>query len=82
MVEQRSLALIIAIVATTLYLYYTVWMLFTPLIDADHTLQNYFPDRLFGIMGPTLLGYLLISIIVSSTGLILLNDTKRKVDSH
>ena len=67
-----------AIVVTIFYVYYTVWMLFTPLIDEDHSLQDYFPDRLFGVMGPTLLGYLLISIILTSTGIILLTDVKSK----
>ena len=78
MAEQRTLGLIMAIVVTIFYAYYTVWMLFTPLIDEDHSLQDYFPDRLFGVMGPTLLGYLLISIILTSTGIILLTDVKSK----
>ena len=38
MVEHRSLGLVIAIVATVLYVYYTVWMLLTPHIDEDHSL--------------------------------------------
>ena len=78
MAEQRTLGMIMAIFATVCYLYYTVWMLFTPLIDEDHSLQDYFPDRLLGVMGPTLIAYLLISIVLTSTGIILLTDVKCK----
>ena len=78
MVEQRTLGQLLLVVSTTCYIYYTVWMLFTPLIDEDHSLQNYFPDRIYGVMVPTMLGYLLISIIITSSGIILLTDVQRK----
>ena len=78
MVEQRALGLLMAVIATTLYLYYTVWMLMTPFIDADHSLQDYFPDRMYGVMGPTLFGYLLISVCFTTMGIVLVNDSQER----
>ena len=72
MVEQKSIGLLIIIVASSLYLYYTIWILFTPLIDEDHIFQTYFPDRMYGIVIPTLAAYFLISMFLTITGLILI----------
>ena len=51
-------------------------MLFMPIIDEDHALQNYFPDRMYGVMVPTLAGYFLISIFFTLAGFILIGDAK------
>ena len=77
MVEQKALGLVIVIVSTVLYIYYSIWMLFMPHMDEDHIFQTYFPDRIYGVMFPTLLAYVLISVTLTTTGMILIRDSQR-----
>ena len=77
MVEQRTLGLIVVLISSFLYVYYTVWMLITPSIDEDHTIQGYFPDRMYGVLIPTLIGYLAIAGAMTIAGMILINDNKQ-----
>ena len=76
--EHRSLGLLLAIVWTGLYLYYTVWMLLSPWIDEGHDTLDYFPDRIYGIMWPTLAAYFLLSVVLTSSGLIFLKGGSSK----
>ena len=74
MVEQKTLGLILLVISTILYMYYTMWMLAMPIIDEDHEWQNYFPDRIYGVMIPTMCAYFLISCWLTSSGMILIQD--------
>jgi hypothetical protein len=45
MVEARTCGWIYLITLITIWTYYTVWMLITPLIDEDQPIHSYFPNR-------------------------------------
>lgn len=49
-------------------------MFFTPIIDKDHPLQLYFPDREIGLLITTFGSYMLMSVLCVFTGIILLKD--------
>ena len=54
--------------------YYTVWMLITPIIDADHPIQSYFPDRENGLLVTTAGAYFAMAYLCTITGIILIKD--------
>ena len=75
MVSSRQIGAVSLCAILLLYTYYTVWILVTPIVDSDHPLQNYFPDRMLGIMTTTLLGYGQIAFMLTSAGIILVRDS-------
>lgn len=75
MVSSRTIGAVSLVIIISLYAYYTVWILITPIVDSDHPLQNYFPDRMLGIMTTTLFGYCQIAFMLTSAGIILLRDS-------
>ena len=36
MVETHTVGIFVVLISTVLYIYYTVWILVTPIIDEDH----------------------------------------------
>jgi len=77
MVSSRTIGAVSLVIILVCYAYYTVWILITPIVDSDHPLQNYFPDRTLGIMTTTLIGYCWISFTLTSAGIILVRDSKQ-----
>lgn len=75
MVSSRTIGAISLVVILACWFYYTVWILITPIVDSDHPLQNYFPDRMMGIMTTTLLGYCQVAFMLTSAGIILVRDS-------
>ena len=58
----------------SVFVYYTFWMLITPIIDNNHPVQQYFPDRESGLLVTTFGAYMLLSFICTFAGVILIND--------
>jgi len=52
-----------------------------PMVDEDHPLQDYFPDRMIGIMFTTLLGYGQIAFMLTVAGIILVRDSQSSGDA-
>ena len=75
MVSSRTIGAVSLVIIIASWSYYTVWILVTPLVDHDHPLQDYFPDRMLGIMTTTLLGYCQIAFMLTSAGIILVRDS-------
>ena len=50
MVEARAFGKIYLTLIIVFWLYYTTWILITPLIDEDHPIQSYFFKREDGIL--------------------------------
>ena len=74
MVEARTCGWIYLITLITIWTYYTVWMLVTPLIDEDQPIQSYFPNRESGLMITTAGAYFALAYFCTLTGIILLKD--------
>jgi dolichol phosphate-mannose biosynthesis regulatory protein len=60
--------------AVSVFLYYTVWILVTPIIDSNHPVQSYFPDRESGLLVTTFGAYVFLSFLCTFAGVILIND--------
>jgi len=77
MATAKTKATIGMVVLTVLYVYYTVWMLITPVIDEAHYLQRFFPiERESGLMFTTLLGYTQLSFFFTFVGVALVMTGK------
>jgi hypothetical protein len=77
MVTAKTKATVGMIVLTLAYVYYTVWILVTPLIDEKHYLQWFFPvSREAGLMFTTLLGYTQLSFFFTFVGVALVMTGK------
>ena len=47
-----------------------MWILVTPLFDDDFWMQNYFPDRMYGIMPTSLLAYMILAYMFTFAGIV------------
>ena len=75
MVDKRTTAILVLLSTWVFFAYYTVWILVTPTLDEDFWLQNYFPDRMYGIFPTSLLAYIILAYMFTFTGIALITDT-------
>ncbi|ETN36947.1 uncharacterized protein HMPREF1541_07934 [Cyphellophora europaea CBS 101466] len=66
------------IVATTVFLYYTLWTLFMPFVDDDHPLQGIFPPRVWAIRIPVILTLLASTIVGSFLSMVMIRSNRKK----
>jgi len=59
---------------TILWIYYSVWMLLTPVIDSNHPVQDFFPARETGLLFTTFFAYILTAYLCTFAGIILISD--------
>ena len=78
MVDKRFVAIIVLILTWVFFAYYTVWILVTPLLDDDIWMQDYFPDRMYGIMPTSLLAYLILAYVFTFSGIALISADRNK----
>ena len=78
MVDKRTLATIILVLTWVLFAYYTIWILVTPALDANYWMQDYFPDRMYGILPTSLLAYLILAYMFTFSGIALITDSENK----
>jgi dolichyl-phosphate mannosyltransferase polypeptide 2 regulatory subunit len=76
MVESRTIGIIWCTSIVLFWIYYTVWIIISPSIDTNHSIQKYFPERKWGIVIPILLGLGFLSIALTMIGVALINDSK------
>ena len=56
------------------YIYFTFWVMITPLIDSDESIQNYFPERKWAFIIPIYTGCVFLSLVLTFTGLALIYE--------
>ncbi|KAI9306352.1 dolichol phosphate-mannose biosynthesis regulatory [Cunninghamella echinulata] len=59
---------------TTVYIYYTVWLLLMPFVDQGHFLHNYFPDWQYAIRIPLIIMIFGLTIIFSFLGAVMIKS--------
>ena len=74
MVTQKSIGLVLTIILVVFYVYFTFWVIFTPLIDRDQNIQNYFPNRIWAFIVPIYSGCVFLSLVLTFTGLALISE--------
>jgi dolichol phosphate-mannose biosynthesis regulatory protein len=83
MVEARACGKIYLAVIVVFWVYYSVWILVTPLIDADHRVQSFFASRESGLLLTTVGAYGSMSYLCTFVGIVLIRDkyqTKRALE--
>ena len=87
MITQKVIGMVSTIILCTCYVYFTMWVMVTPLIDKDEAIQAYFPSRKWAFIVPIYSGCVFLSLALTFTGLALINeknseDRVRNYKSH
>ena len=76
MVDKRAVATVVLVSTWVFFLYYTLWILVTPALDDNFWIQDYFPDRMYGIMPTSLLAYIVLAYMFTFSGIALVTDSE------
>ena len=74
MYSQKVIGLISTILICTSYVYFTMWVMITPLIDKDEAIQAYFPHRKWAFIVPIYSCCVFLSLVLTFTGLALIYE--------
>ncbi|THY33027.1 hypothetical protein D6D01_02387 [Aureobasidium pullulans] len=66
------------IVATTVFLYYTIWTLVMPFVDMSHPSQSLFPPRVWAIRLPVIFILVGGAVVGSLLSLIMIKSNRQK----
>ncbi|GMM29662.1 hypothetical protein DAMA08_024070 [Martiniozyma asiatica (nom. inval.)] len=75
--KDQTVGLSMLLLATAIFIYYTIWTFITPFIPSDNAIQLLFPDRYWAIALPVLaliLGTCLVGVFI---GTVLLKSAKK-----
>ncbi|ORZ18915.1 dolichol-phosphate mannosyltransferase 2 [Absidia repens] len=61
-------------VSSSLFIYYTVWVLLMPFVDDGHFLHNYFPNSRHAIRIPLVIMILTLTIIFTFLGTVMVKS--------
>ena len=74
MVNQRTFGCISTFILVSSYLYFTIWVMITPLIHQGESFHNYFPERKWAFIVPIYSGCVFLSLVLTFTGLALIYE--------
>lgn len=66
------------LVATLIFIYYTIWTFATPFLDDDSFIQNFFLPRYYAIALPVVALIIGISIVATFVGLVIVKSVQTK----
>ncbi|KAM7223769.1 dolichol phosphate-mannose biosynthesis regulatory protein [Rhypophila decipiens] len=75
---DKIVGLAMLVAATVVFLYYTIWTLLMPFVDADHPLQNFFPPRVWAIRIPVILVLLASAVVGSFLSVVMIRSNRKK----
>jgi len=75
---DKIAGLAMLLIASTVFLYYTVWTLATPFIDEDHPIQAIFPPRVWAIRIPVILVLVGGAVVGSFLSIVMINSAQKK----
>ncbi|KAK5129729.1 hypothetical protein LTR08_002940 [Meristemomyces frigidus] len=75
---DRLVGLSMLVLATTVFLYYTIWTLLLPFVDPTHPLQSAFPPRVWAIRIPVILILLGGAVVGSFLGMVMIRSNRKK----
>ena len=68
----------LASLAALVLVYYTLWLVVTPLFDDDLSVQAFFPPRYYAIVVPVAAGVVLFSTVTAFVGITMLKAKGKK----
>ncbi|KAF2160483.1 hypothetical protein M409DRAFT_29104 [Zasmidium cellare ATCC 36951] len=75
---DRLVGLAMLIIASTVFLYYTVWTLLMPFVDDSHPVQHLFPPRVWAIRIPVILLLLGGAVVGSFLSIVMIRSNRKK----
>jgi dolichyl-phosphate mannosyltransferase polypeptide 2 regulatory subunit len=75
---DKIVGLAMLVAASVVFLYYSVWALLMPFVDDDHTLQSFFPPRVWAIRIPVILILLGSAVVGSFLGMVMIRSSQKK----
>ncbi|KAK5171713.1 Dolichol phosphate-mannose biosynthesis regulatory protein [Saxophila tyrrhenica] len=75
---DRLVGLAMLILASVVFLYYTVWTLLMPFVDDNHPLQTLFPPRVWAIRIPVILLLLGGAVVGSFLSVVMIRSNRKK----
>ncbi|KAH0610578.1 uncharacterized protein LAJ45_03402 [Morchella importuna] len=70
--------LMMLLIASAVFLYYTVWTLFIPFVDEGHPLHDLFPPRVWAIRIPVILILIGIAVVGSFLSVVMIRSGRKK----
>ncbi|TGZ84988.1 hypothetical protein EX30DRAFT_325907 [Ascodesmis nigricans] len=70
--------LFMLLLATAVFVYYTIWTLFMPFVEEDHALHSLFPPRVWAIRIPVILILIGIGVVGSFLSMVMIKSGNKK----
>ncbi|RMX80039.1 hypothetical protein D0869_07849 [Hortaea werneckii] len=75
---DRVVGLAMLVIASTVFLYYTIWTLLLPFVDSNHPIQSLFPPRVWAIRIPVILLLLGGAVVGSFLSVVMIRSNRKK----
>ncbi|KAG0557122.1 hypothetical protein M758_11G100100 [Ceratodon purpureus] len=75
---DRAIGFLLLLFSTTLFAYYTFWVIITPFVDSDHFVHSYFPAREYAIIIPGIAIAALVSFVLVFVGFVMVRASQGK----
>ncbi|TKA32334.1 hypothetical protein B0A50_01440 [Salinomyces thailandicus] len=75
---DRIVGLAMLVLATTVFLYYTIWTLLLPFVDSKHPIQSFFPAPVWAIRIPVILLLLGGAVVGSFLSVVMIRSNRKK----
>merc|ERR1712070_964714 len=75
---DRVVGLAMLALASTVFLYYTIWTLLLPFVDSNHPIQTLFPPRVWAIRIPVILLLLGGAVVGSFLSVVMIRSNRKK----
>ncbi|KAI9732256.1 MAG: hypothetical protein M1818_007575 [Claussenomyces sp. TS43310] len=75
---DKLVGLAMLVVASAVFLYYSVWTLLMPFVDPDQPIQNLFPPRVWAIRIPVILILLGSAVVGSFLGVVMIRSNRKR----
>ena len=76
--QDQQVGLVMLLLATLIFIYYTIWTFVTPFLDDDSFIQNFFLPRYYAIALPVVALIVGISIVATFVGLVIVKSVQKK----
>ncbi|KXT13014.1 hypothetical protein AC579_3345 [Pseudocercospora musae] len=75
---DRLVGLAMLILASTVFLYYTIWTLLMPFVDDSHPVQALFPPRVWAIRIPVILLLVGGAVVGSFLSVVMIRSNRKR----
>ena len=76
MAEASLVGFIWLLLSFIVWVYFTIWLMITPFIDDNHSFNNYFPERKWGIIVPIMIGIIFLTFVFTLAGIALMSEKR------